>query len=190
VRRGRLIGFGSLALLGALIASPWIADNVWEFVSKGSKAESAVEAAFKSRGKKIDAMMRNIEQYPVWGIGFGALEGEDYFGLARDPVFNLPVMATVEKGVLPIAIVEETGIIGALFTYPWILLLIVHAVRGGLVTGTICLAVLVTNVAEASLFSPGGQGLFQLMFATWAATSPPIALPATTAWRMRGRLAA
>ena len=190
VRRGRLIGFGSLALLGALIASPWIADNVWEFVAKGSKAESSVEAAFKSRGPKIDAMMRNIEQYPVWGIGFGALEGEDYFGLARDPVFGLPVMATVEKGVLPIAIVEETGIIGAIFTYPWILLLIIHAVRGGLVTGTICLAVLVTNVAEASLFSPGGQGLFQLMFATWAATSPPIALPATTAWRMRGRLAA
>lgn len=190
VRRSRLIGFGSLALLGALIASPWIADKAWEFVTKGSKAESAAEAALKSRGKKIDGMMRNIEQYPVWGIGFGALEGEDYFGLVRDPVFGLPVMATVEKGVLPIAIVEETGVIGALFTYPWIVLLITHAVRGGLVTGTVCAAVLVTNVAEASLFSPGGQGLFQLIFATWAATAPPIARPPALALPMRSRLAA
>jgi hypothetical protein len=190
VRRGRLIGFGSLALLAALIASPWIADNVWEFVAKGSKAESAVEAALKSRGNKIDAMMQNIDQHPVWGIGFGAVEGEDYFGLVRDPVFGLPVMATIEKGVLPIAIIEETGIVGALFTYPWLFLLIVRSIRGGLVSGTVSAAVLVTNVAEASLFSPGGQGLFQLLFAIWAATAPPIVAPRATATRGRSRLAA
>jgi len=190
VRRARLVGLGSLALLAVLVASPWIAESAWQFVTKGSKAESTVEAAFKSRGGKIEDMMLNIEQYPAWGTGFGVLAGEDYFALARDPIFGLPVMATVEKGVLPLAIIEETGIVGALFTYPWIFLLITRSIRGGLVAGTVCAAVLITNVAEANLFSPGGQGLFQLICVTWAATTPPIAVPAAADGRTRRRLAA
>jgi hypothetical protein len=32
--------------------------------------------------------------------------------------------------------------------------------------------VLITNVAEACLFSPGGQGMFQIVIAMWAATVP------------------
>lgn len=175
--RFRLAGAALISLVVGLSVAPLVADRVMEFVTKGSTSESVYEAAMKSRGWKIEEMMANIEQKPALGAGFGVLPGGDYYAIVRDPIFDLPVMATVEKGVLPLAIVEETGVLGALFTYPWLITLIIRAVRGGVVTGTVCWSVLVTNLAEANLFAPGGQGMFQLMLALWAATAPPIAPP-------------
>jgi len=83
-------------------------------------------------------------------------------------------MATVEKGVMPMAVVEETGFLGARVTYPWLILLMVRAAKGGLVPSIVFWTVLATNIAEANFFSPGGQGMFQLIFATWGCTAPPI----------------
>lgn len=177
LRRSRLAAATVVAVVVGLAIAPLVADQVMEFITKGSAAESVYEAAIKSRGGKIDEMMRNIERSPLLGTGFGVLSGADYFALVRDPIFGLPVMATVEKGVLPIAIVEETGVVGALFTYPWLIMLVIRAIRGGVVPGTVCWSVLITNLAEASLFAPGGQGMLQLMLALWAATAPPVAAP-------------
>jgi hypothetical protein len=175
MRKRRLVIASAMVLLGVLAAAPWLSSLLSEFIQKGSRRETLSEVAMASRGAKIEDMMRNIEEHPVFGIGFGTLLGDDYFLIQRDPVFGLPVMATVEKGVLPVAIVEETGFIGALVTYPWLGLLLVRSVRGGVVPGSVFWAVLATNIAEACLFSPGGQGMFQLIFAIWAATSPPVA---------------
>ena len=177
LRRFRLAAASLVAVVVGLAIAPLVADKVMEFITKGSAAESVYEAAIKSRGGKIEEMMANIERNPILGTGFGVLSGADYFALVRDPIFGLPVMATVEKGVLPVAIVEETGVLGALFTYPWLIMLIIRAVRGGVVPGTVCWSVLITNLAEACLFAPGGQGMLQLMLALWAATAPPVAAP-------------
>lgn len=183
-RRGRRRVLFSRLLLGAallgiamLAAGPFLANKLSDFIQKGSESDSLTEAAFKSRGMLIAEMLANIEKYPATGIGFGVSSELDYYGLARDPIFGLPVMATVEKGVMPIAVAEELGIIGAVFAYAWIALLAFRSVNGGLVTGTVFWSVLVTNVAEACLFSPGGQGMFQLIFAIWACTAYPITMP-------------
>ena len=174
MRRQRLAIVSGMLLVGALAAAPWLSVLLAEFVQKGAKGQTLSEVAIASRGVKIEDMMRNIEQYPVFGTGFGVELGTNYFQIERDPVFGIPIMATVEKGVMPIAIVEETGIVGAFVTYPWLLLLLVRSIRGGVVSGTVFWSVLATNLAEACFFSPGGQGMFQLIFAMWAATSPPI----------------
>ena len=176
MRKWRLAIAAGLLVVGLLAAGPWLSVLISDFVQKGSRAENLSEVAMESRGAKIEGMMQNIEQYPVFGTGFGILFGTEYFSLQRDPIFGLPIMATVEKGVMPIAIVEETGIVGALVTYPWLLLLLVRSIGGGVVPGTVFWSVLATNLAEACFFSPGGQGMFQLVFALWAATSPRIAV--------------
>jgi hypothetical protein len=172
LRVSRLLA-ASLGLgLTLAVAAPWIVPKITDFIDKGSRSESITEAAIRSRGFKLEEMLENIRERPTVGVGFGVNPSMDYFGIARDPIFGLPFMATVEKGVMPVAVIEETGIIGAIFTYPWLLLLMWRAASRGVVAGSVCFAVLVTNVAEACLFSPGGQGMFQLVLAIWAATFP------------------
>lgn len=178
LRIGRMIAFALMSLV--LVAAAWrqVSAQISEFVRKGLNEEvSLEEAALASRGAKLNEMLANIDIKPLLGFGFGIQPGADYFGMARDPVFNLPVMATVEKGIMPVAVIEETGVIGGCFIFPWLLILIARATRAGLVQGTVLWAVLVTNLAEACFFSPGGQGMLQLTFAFWACTA---AIPKST----------
>jgi len=172
LRLSRLLAASLGLVLALAVAGPWIVPKFWDFIDKGSKSESFTEAALRSRGSKLAELLENIRARPTVGIGFGIDPSADYYGIARDPIFGLPVMATVEKGVMPVAVIEETGIMGAMFTYPWLLLLMWRATSKGVVAGSVCFAVLVTNLAEACLFSPGGQGMFQLLLAVWAATFP------------------
>ena len=190
LQASRLALMTALTLAAAIVAGPWISSQLTEFIRKGTRSESLTEAALQSRGRKIDGMITNIEQNPLFGIGFGIDSETNYFLIQRDPVFGLPVMATVEKGVMPVAVIEETGILGALITYPWLLLLLVRAVRGGLITDTVFWSVIATNIAEACLFSPGGQGMFQLIFAIWASTAPTEQVHANQSRRSTARRAA
>ncbi len=75
-----------------------------------------LEAYDLSRGSLIDEMWQNITEHPLAGIGFGIGSDPSEMEIERDPVFRLPIGAPIEKGVLPIAVVEELGIIGALPT--------------------------------------------------------------------------
>jgi hypothetical protein len=172
MRYGRVLVATAGLGLTLMVGGPWIIPRISDFIDKGSRSESFVEAALRSRGHKLEQMLETIREHPTVGVGFGVNPSTDYFGIARDPVFGLPVMATVEKGVMPVAVIEETGIIGAIFTYPWLLVLLIRASARGVVAGSVCWSVLITNVAEACLFSPGGQGMFQIVIAMWAATVP------------------
>lgn len=187
---GRLSFFGIVGLVACIIASPWLTAAATQFISKGSKNESIVDAAVASRGWKVNEMMETFWEKPLTGTGFGVLPGADYFQLARDPIFGLPIMATIEKGVLPVAVLEETGLPGALLTYAWIFVLAANALRGGLIPNSALWAVLATNFAEANLLAPGGQGMFQLVVATWAATAMPPAARAAQVNRAPSQIAA
>jgi hypothetical protein len=81
-------------------------------------------------------------------------------------------MATVEKGVLPIMILEELGIPLGLLVYLWIGTLALCATRGGILPISVFAAVMLTNIAEAAFLSPGGTGLLSIVLVAWAATEP------------------
>ena len=81
-------------------------------------------------------------------------------------------MATVEKGVLPIMILEELGIPLGFLVYLWIGTLALCATRGGILPIAVFAAVMLTNIAEAAFLSPGGVGLLSILLVTWAATEP------------------
>jgi hypothetical protein len=182
VLKRRLVLVATAAVMVLIVAGPRIAAIVQDFVAKGDVQDygqpgvSLSEEAMQSRGFLIEAMMRNIERKPLTGIGFGvAMEGGSSGRIERDPIFGLPIMATVEKGVMPIALVEELGIPFASLFALWFLMLFVMAARGGAVNLALFTAALTTNVAEACFFSPGGMGLFFLVVITMAATGGPAA---------------
>lgn len=186
----RLAIIGSAFVVALVFAGPWIITAAQEFIAKddldpGGENLSITEAAMQSRGFIIELMMRNIEQYPLTGIGFGVATLGGMAGeIQRDPIFGLPIMAAVEKGVLPVAIVEELGIPLALLFAAWFLMLFVMAARGGPVNVALLTAALATNIAECCFFSPGGMGMFFLVIATMAVTAgPSVARDRRLAWR-------
>src|SRR5690606_19943902 len=95
--------------------------------------------------------------------------------VALDPVSGLPVGAAVEKGVMPLAVWEELGIFGLCAVGLWLWGIVRRSARGGITPMALCTVVLVVNLGESILFSPGGMGLLCLLLLGWAATATPAA---------------
>jgi hypothetical protein len=133
---------------------------------------TAIDAMWESRGKLILPMLENIERRPYGGVGFGVPGEGDKGGLiVNDPFFGLPIMATTEKGFLPVAIIEELGIPLGVMVYAWLFWLISLAARGGVISFATCMGVLFVNVAESVLFAVGGLGMSLWVFISLALTS-------------------
>ncbi len=130
-----------------------------------------VEAAEKSRGSLVDAMIENIGMRPLWGSGFGLASDLSTMNVEREPVTGLAIGAPVEKGVLFVAVVEEVGLIGAFFVFLWMWLLIHRSAKAGIIAFCVMATALAINIGEAILFSPGGPGLLILIVLTWAVTN-------------------
>src|SRR5690606_115878 len=104
-----------------------------------------------SRGFLIDAMLINIANDPFRGIGFGIASFPSSMIVERDPMFGLPVGASVENGVAPLAILEEVGVFGAILVALWILVLLRKGAVGGLAAFAVCLTALALNMGENTL---------------------------------------
>jgi hypothetical protein len=172
---GRIAIGGLLLVVLMLVRINSLAAFYNDFIRKGQKDVGTIAEAFqKSRGFLIDKLKQNIRDNPMTGIGFGiASDSEVWVGIERDPIFGLPLMYTIEKGVMPLAVLEELGIPLGSLVFLWIAMLSVRATRGGIVPLTAYSVAMLTNLAESTLFSPGGMGLMILLVAGWAATAPP-----------------
>lgn len=176
-RRSRTTGFhrkklmkisillGVVGLI-SLLANPQIVTNViLPFVQKRNATTEFGELFAQSRGNLTVASMENFSDHPILGIGLGVPSGldEESFGKVRY-LGGIPVGASVEKGFLPSAILEEMGLIGALLTI-YILWVMIARVRKRftLLTFWVLLTALFINIGEAILFSLGGQGFFVWM---------------------------
>ena len=115
----------------------------------------------------MDPMWENIEVDPFFGIGFGIASQADEMEVTRDPLLGLPTGAAVEKGVLPLAVWEEVGLIGSIGVIAWILMLLSRGARGGVTPLAVAITTLLLNLGESTLFSPGGLGLISLVLIGW-----------------------
>lgn len=140
------------------------------FKSGRSTGTNLVDAMEASRGILVFKMIDNIKEYPIGGIGFGIASFPDAMAVARDPFFGLPVGAPIEKGVMPLAVVEELGIPGAMLVFAWLWMLIRRSARAGFASLTVITTALVINLGENIFFSAGGMGLLLMVLVTWAAT--------------------
>ncbi|MGJ7546065.1 hypothetical protein [Variovorax sp. LT1R16] len=158
-----LLAGGGLVLI---LTGPLIASKAADFVLKRGDSTSFLDAADASRGALVQKMLTNIQTNPWAGIGFGIASDVESMEVIRDPVFNLPVSAIVEKGVMPIAVLEELGVFGALTAFFWLAIMLMAAVKNGVPAVALFLTIVFLNLGEATFFSVGGTGLVLLVFFT------------------------
>lgn len=170
----RFQGLIILTVLTAFAAGAQFSDLVTDFITKSGRAEVSglFDAYEMSRGRLMDDMWFNIEENPWLGIGFGIPSSLNDLLVVRDPFFDLPISATVEKGVVPLMVLEELGVVGALFVLLWLWLLVRNAFTRGIATLSVLFVAILINFGEAILFSPGGMGLLLLVLISWAVAKP------------------
>ena len=162
----------AVSLVAAILAGPALPDRLGEYFSKRTDSTNLAEAYDASRGALIEGMWANIQAQPWRGIGFGIASAPGDMVVDRDPILGLPTGAAIEKGVMPLAVLEEVGVFGLLAVLLWLWMLMRRAARGG---GMTALAVfgtaLLMNLGESVLFSPGGFGMLSLILIGWAASN-------------------
>jgi hypothetical protein len=164
------IGF---VLAGLIIAGPLVNQKVQKYITKRSHAENLAEAYSLSRGRLIHQMLANIEKTWLHGIGFGIASQSEVMVVKRDPYLELPVAASIEKGVLPLAVLEELGVIGFIIVSLWFLMIIRRAVSRGIIPFAVLLTLILMNLGESTLFSPGGMGLLLAILVAWTVNTTP-----------------
>lgn len=151
------IAFAGLVIVGDIVAGGTISRRATAFITKGRKDPTAealtIETAFSSRQALIDRSMMYFWQSPLIGNGF-QMYGD------REATQNTTIMTSqVEKGFLPAAILEETGILGTAFFLLFVATCIGHYVYDRNIPGLAAFAALLAmNLGECSFFSFAGHG--------------------------------
>jgi O-antigen ligase len=122
--------------------------------------EKIEDAFYHSRGANIKTQWENFLASPLLGHGFGVYPG----GIPEKKIvyfMGIPISASTEKGFLPTAALEETGIVGALLLMALLISLGRQVYRQydprWLAMYFACLFV---NFGESVFLSSGGLGLF------------------------------
>lgn len=170
LRSKRFLALALLAISGIIVAGPLLASKLTSYLFKGSGATSFIEAANASRGHLVEKMYWNIQEKPWTGIGFGIASESENMEVERDPVLGLPLGAPVEKGVLPVAVLEELGLVGALAVLGWLLVMLRRSARAGVQQFSVVVTLLLVNFGESMFFSVGGMGMLLLILLTGAVT--------------------
>ena len=135
-----------------------------EWIRKTSDARddkrSLTEALTSSRMGLIGESMRDFKRNPMIGMGFQVAEYTKRQTRGR----RFVISASVEKGVLPVMVLGETGILGATLFFLFLAsFYYTCSQRKYYITITLFSVFLVTNMGEATFFSPGGGGGFLWM---------------------------
>lgn len=167
----RVHGLVSVILVLSLLAWPVIGGQMAAFLGKRSGARTVAEAYDLSRGFLIDAMVSNVQDHPVAGIGFGVASDPTLMRVEYDELLGLPVSASVEKGVMPLAVLEELGLPGLILVSLWLMMVVRRAAANGVEELAVAATALGVNLGESVLFSPGGMGLLVLVLLGWSVRS-------------------
>lgn len=113
------------------------------------------EALTESRMGLIEQSMYEFRRNPLFGSGFQVA----WYHQRLNEESGLILSASIEKGVLPTMVLGETGIVGSFMFVVFLISFYVGTRRRHLyVTATLFTVLLVSNLGEATFFSPGGIG--------------------------------
>ncbi len=138
-----------------------VQNRLTEFLEKDAINVSLSDQFEVSRGMKIENSFDEFTRSPWMGIGFGIASSADEMNVEVNETFGIPIGAPVEKGFLPTAILEETGIIGASFLLILLIILSTPVIKhGNLSLCFLFFTCLFVNIGEMIFFSFGGMGLY------------------------------
>ena len=158
ITQGMVVGFALLMV--AAVALQLKSGGLTRWIRKSndqtSDKRSLGEALTQSRQELMRYSLYEFHRNPVFGSGF---QVDDKTADKVSRVKGLVISASVEKGVLPVMVLGETGIMGVLcFLFFLGAFYFECSKRRYHVTLTIFAVFLVTNMGEATFFSPGGMG--------------------------------
>lgn len=155
---------GVLAFFVLAVAMAAVAEVRDQSITKWIRKTNDIEAdqremAEAFTGSRQGAMEQSLSDYrrnPTWGSGFQVIwEHRDLWQRSN----GLVLSASIEKGVLPVMILGECGIVGCITFGIFLISFYATCARRRLhVTSTMFTLLLVSNMGEASFFSPGGIG--------------------------------
>jgi hypothetical protein len=154
-----------------------IISQIYKFIIKRDfdlQLNNIFEVYSYSRGPLIEPMLENIKQNFIVGIGFNVTSDLDPSFIVRDSIFGLPISTRIEKGVIPLIILEEIGIIGFILFSIWILLIFKRTILNGIEYLPVLFYMLIINLGEGILFSVGGIGLLIIVLLTSFTTKPKL----------------
>ena len=122
----------------------------------GADQRSLGEALTSSRTGLMEYSLYEFRRNPLFGSGFQvAIFTQDLVRENRGLILSAPI----EKGVAPLMVLGETGIVGAACFLLFLVMFYAGCSRRRyVVTSSLFTVFLVTNMAEATIFSPGGMG--------------------------------
>jgi len=159
VKRERLIfataGISFLVIVFDSLTARLVSRSAESFIMKGKTEQTVgLSAMYSSRSDIVATSWNNFLENPIAGIGFGTSRSEQYG--AKTNSFAAPI----EKGFLPTAILEETGIIGAVLFCWFLFLLYKYMFKRRYFVAICCLtAFIFVNMGEVTMFSIGGLGV-------------------------------
>ena len=114
------------------------------------------EAFTSSRMGKVDDNLADFKSSPIFGTGFQVTYDMKYQFAHHD---GLILSASLEKSILPLMVLGETGLVGSLFFWLFIISFYATCIKKRYYCcATLHTVFFVTNMAEATYFSPGGAG--------------------------------
>lgn len=154
----------AIFLVLILSVAQWstVQESVLGFLYKDDDPQSVTNILEGSRGYLMARSMNNFHSQPLTGIGFGVPSDADRFDRRiQTGAFGLPTGASVEKGFMPTAVLEETGIVGAILVIVLLLALFAPIVRrGDIMLFWIAATCVLINFGEMVFFSLGGMGMY------------------------------
>jgi len=148
----------AIAVSGSVLLVPEFGEAASKFVFKRG-SDNLGEELVVSRGSGALYQFTHFQQSPLVGHGFG-IPSSGRFASRPVEIYGIPISAPVEKGFLPTAVLEETGLLGGVIILIWIVQAFRCAARGSSVVPPTLVAVGVfLNFGEMSFFSMNSMGL-------------------------------
>ncbi len=156
----RLLWISVSCLLTVAIVSESKNQAISKLVRKTNQIEGDVrsfsEAVTASRQGLISRCLYEFMRNPILGSGFQVQE--EHRELYEKGMLSL-YSAPIEKGILPLMVLGETGIVGELAFSAFLFTFIGTCLKRRYVaTSTLFVVFFSTNMAEASFFAPSGGG--------------------------------
>jgi hypothetical protein len=156
------VGLAFIALAMGLVSSGAIQGIASQFIDKQSEGTQLTVAYESSRGHVLRDMQANIQERPFQGVGLGIDSQVHLMDVKVERITGLPLSASVEKGVMWMAIFEELGLILGTLVFVWVLWGLYRATGAGPALCTASIAYFLTNFGEATFFSASGFGMLGL----------------------------
>jgi len=148
-----VVGFTLMIFVNFFTGNSVLKGVVSVLLKYGDQEALSWTSLFRTRMPLMEFMMANAKTSLLTGIGFGT---------SYDPKFVQAATwysAPTEKGFIPLAVLEETGVSGSLFFWSFIALFVIYLIRESNISGFgIFVTFMSANLGEMVFFSFGGAG--------------------------------